>query len=96
MPNPRTPERRSPETFTLRDIVEERIGLYFECANCGRVTPADVLTLVARFGPESLLEPIRFRARYSRCGKRRARPLMRFPLTRGVDEWWPVPPGATR
>jgi hypothetical protein len=88
MPNPRTPERRSPETSTLRDIVEQRITLYFECANCGRVTPADVLILVARFGPESRLEPIRFRARRSRCGKRRARPLLRFPLWRGAGEWW--------
>jgi len=96
MPNPREPDHRSPETFTLRDLVEQRIGLYFECANCGRLTPVDVLDLVARFGPESRLEPISFRARCSRCGKRRARPLLRFPLRKGLDEWWPRSPGLIR
>lgn len=96
MPNPREPDRRSPETYTLRDLVDRRITLFFECANCLKAAQIDVLEMIARFGPESRLEPIRFKARCSRCGKRRARPLLRLPILRGDAAWWPMPPGARR
>jgi ribosomal protein L44E len=96
MPNPRERDTRTPDKLTLRDLVEQRIGLYFECANCRRLSPVDLLDLVAKFGPDSRVEPIRFKAKCSTCGKRRAKPLYRYPLRKGLDEWWPHPPGAGR
>ncbi|WP_152981905.1 hypothetical protein [Prosthecomicrobium hirschii] len=96
MPNPREPDQKTPDAFTLRDVVERRLAMVFECANCRRVTQVDVLNLVARFGPEMAVEAVRFRARCQRCGKRRARPLFRDPAIRGDRAWWPKPPGATR
>ena len=96
MPNPREPDRRDPADYTLRDVVERRLRLVFECANCWKIAEIDVLDLVARFGPETPLGVTRFRARCQRCGKRRARPLLHDPVNRGERAWWPQPPGARR
>lgn len=95
MPNPRELDRRLPNELSLRDLVERRVVLFFECSNCYRLTPVDLLDLIARFGPDSRLEPIRFKARCTRCGKKRAKPLLQFPpLRKGT--WWPAPPRAGR
>lgn len=96
MPNPRFPDAKDPEQFSIRDVIERRMGMVFECANCRKVAQVDVLQLVSRFGPDILLQATRFRARCTRCGKRRARILLKDPASRGDWAWWPRPPGATR
>ena len=93
VPNPRLPEARDPETFTLRDVIERRMTLVFECANCRKVSQVDTLNLAMRCGPEALVQAVRFRARCTRCGKRRARPLLKDPTAPEVRAWWPRPPG---
>lgn len=96
MPNPRVPTPKNPATFTLRDVVEGRFMLVFQCAGCGKVAQVDPLTLVAQSGPECLLETVRFKARCTRCGKRRARPFLRDPVKPEVHAWWPHNPGGWR
>lgn len=93
---PPHPTDRTPESFTLRKLSESNIALVFECARCWKASQMDILGLIGRFGPESLVDPICRKARCSRCGRLRPRPLLKFPVFRGDLAWWPRPPGATR
>lgn len=76
MPNPKLVPTITLEDVTLRDIVEQRYDLVFQYMGCLKVSRMDVLELVHKFGPETKLEPIRFKLRCARCGRRRARPML--------------------
>jgi hypothetical protein len=88
------PEDR--DHYTLRQVAELRLGLAFDCRNCGKFTSLDVLTLIERYGAATELGNLRPKARCSRCGKQAADVLTRVPGVRGERAWWPRPPGATR
>jgi hypothetical protein len=85
------PEDR--DRYTLRHVAELRLGLAYDCRNCGKFTSLDVLTLIERYGAATELRP---KARCSRCGKRAADVLTCVPGVRGERARWPRPPGATR
>ncbi len=63
MPNPKFEDNRNPNDRTLRDVVDERLALFFECASCQRLSQSDLLELVWRFGPDTKIETIRFQGR---------------------------------
>jgi hypothetical protein len=88
------PEDR--DKYTLRHVVELRLGLAFDCRNCGKFTSLDVVLLIERYGAAMRLGDLRPKAKCSRCGKRTADVLTHLPGVRGARAWWPRPPGATR
>lgn len=89
MPNPRALPTITLEEVTLRDIVEQGYDLVFQYTGCLKVSRVDVLELVHKFGPEAKLEPIRFKLRCARCGRRRARPMLINKGYPGDHAWWP-------
>jgi hypothetical protein len=82
--------------YTLRRIVELRLGLAFDCRNCGKFAKIDVLTMIERYGAAALLGALQAKAKCSRCGKRAAEILTHDPGLRGDRAWGPRPPGARR
>lgn len=96
MPNPKFEDNRNPNDRTLRDVVDDRLALFFECASCERLSQSDLLHLVWRFGPDTKIETIRFKVVCSRCNARRATPLLKSAYRRGDAAWFPRPPLATR
>jgi hypothetical protein len=92
MPNPRALPTITLEDVTLRDIVEQRYDLVFQCTGCLKTSKMDVLELIHKFGPEAKLEPIRFKLRCAGCGRRRARPFLCNKTYPGDHAWWPWPP----
>jgi hypothetical protein len=92
MPNPNEIPNITPDDVTLRDIVEQRYDLVFQCAGCLKVARMDVLELIHKFGPNSKLEPIRFKLKCIRCGRRRASPMLYNKAYPGNHAWWPWPP----
>lgn len=92
MPNPIEVRITTPEEVKLRDIVEQRYDLVFQCSGCLKVSRMDVLELIHKFGPDAKLEPIRFKLRCTRCGRRRAKPMLYNKAYPGNHAWWPWPP----
>lgn len=80
------------DAYTLRKVAEPRLTLVFECRNCRKVSRADLLDLVARYGPEAQLGDMRPQGRCSRCGKRAADLLMKAPGYPPQRGWWARPP----
>lgn len=72
----------TPNERTLRDLVDDRLALFFECASCQRLSQSDILELVWRFGPDTKIETVRFKVVCSRCNARRATPLLKSVPTR--------------
>jgi hypothetical protein len=89
-------EKEDRDRYTLRQVAELRLGLAFDCRNCGKFTSLDVMALIARYGATTPLSKLRSKAKCLRCGKRAADVLTRMPGVRGDRAWWPRPPGATR
>ncbi len=77
-PNPKFEDNRNPNDRTLRDVVDDRLALFFEYASCERLSQSDLLDLVWRFGPDTKIETIRFKVVCSRC---RGMLLVRVALT---------------
>lgn len=92
MPNPAEIRNVSFSEIRLRDIVEQRYDLVIQCSGCLKVSNMDVLVLIHKFGPDSKLEPIRFKLRCIGCGRRRATPLLFNRAYPGHHAWWPWPP----
>jgi|HubBroStandDraft_5_1064220.scaffolds.fasta_scaffold1027500_1 hypothetical protein len=84
------------DKYTLRQIVEFRLGLAFDCRNCGKFSKIDVLTLIERYGAATPLGALQSKGKCSRCGKRAADILTHDPGVRGDRAWRPRTPGATR
>ena len=79
--------------MSLRDVVEHRVQLVFNCRSCLRAMKADALALVHRYGPEAKLASLRARARCSNCKKRAVDVLLRKPNAMNRREGWiPYPP----
>lgn len=95
MPNPRAP-KTDPSTITLRELIEDRLILVFECRRCGKLSEVDVLQLVHLFGPDTLASATLFRGRCSRCGRRSARALLRDPTRRKEEGWLTQKPMLSR
>jgi hypothetical protein len=96
MPNPKTADSRDPSSRTLRDLVDDHLALFFECVACERLAQVDLLDVIWRLGPETKVETVRFKVVCSRCGKRRAVPLLCNFQRRRDDKWFPRPPKASR
>ena len=96
MPNPKLPDERSPDDRTLRDIVEAHLALYFECDKCWRLSLSDLLNLVWRFGPDTKVQVVKNKVVCSRCGAKRAIPLLRRGYRKHEMGWTPRPPRASR
>jgi hypothetical protein len=84
------------DDYTLRRIVELRLSLVFECRNCRKISQADLLDLIGRYGPSAKLGDLRPKGKCSRCGKRAADVLLKAAGTPAKRGWWPRPPGAQR
>jgi hypothetical protein len=84
------------DRYTLRRVVELNLLLVFECRNCRRVSQADILDLIERFGTNATLGEIRTKGRCRICKKQSADILMREPGSRKDMGWWPRPPRAKR
>jgi hypothetical protein len=81
------------DRVTLRQVIELRLTLVFECRNCKHVSQFDVLGLVERFGADAPLGAIRRRGKCRLCKHRHAELLMKLPGPRSREKWWPHAPG---
>jgi len=84
------------DRYTLRQVVELRLLVVFECRNCRKVSEVDLLGLIERYGASATLGEIRTKARCRICKKQSADVLMREPGWRKDTGWCPRPPFATR
>ena len=84
------------DLYTLRQVAELGLALFFECRNCWKTSRADLLDLIARYGTTATLGELRRKARCNRCRKCEADVLMREPGNRKDAAWWPRRPGASR
>ena len=96
MPNPIEPRKTPVEDRTLRDLFEDRMMLFFECTRCERLSRTDVLDLACYHGADVTVGKLAKKARCTRCGTRKAEPLLRLPYGRGDFPWLPRPPKASR
>lgn len=97
MPNPLELDQRSVLSRSLRDVIEGRQALFFECSNCTRLRRVDAIDLVAELGDADItVGEVLFKSRCSLCGKKRAVPLL-CDMTRPKQMgWFPRAPKAGR
>jgi hypothetical protein len=96
MPNPRFKDQRLPNERTLRDILDDRLALFFECGKCERLSMCDLLHLVWKCGPDAKVGTVRLKTVCSRCGSRGGEALLRDSYIRGEFQWFPRGPKASR
>ena len=96
MPNPKLPDKRPPEARTLRDLVEDKLLLFVECEKCLVLRRLDYLDLAHKVGPDVPIGNFTRRFVCTRCGARRAAPLISEQLGRRIINWTPREPRGTR
>lgn len=84
--------QRERDSFTLRQVVERRLSLVFECTNCRRICKVDMLSLIARYGSETTIGTVRRRTWCTLCKHQVADALFRVPGFRSDQKWMPRPP----
>lgn len=55
-------------SLTLRELVEGRNELIFQCSTCGRKTPLDLHELIKRHGAETRVAYVKRNTKCSNCG----------------------------
>jgi hypothetical protein len=60
---------------------------------CWHIAAQDVAALIARFGNDALVRDVLARSVCGKCGRERARALIRLTGVRGDKAWWPTPAG---
>jgi hypothetical protein len=77
------------DRWTLAEVAE-RGELVLECVKCSHVAMMDVPKFITEFGGEALVRDVLRQSICRKCGRKRARALIRLRGVRGDKAWWPT------